>query len=156
MLVALAPGAREDKEGRMFIGPSGRVLDELLRIGRIERESVYMTNLVKCRLPRNRRPKADEIEACAPYLAREIDLVNPRIVAPLGHYATRSVFAKYQVPVPTKPEFRKVYGTVVVRRGKRILPLQHPSSLLHAPGIKGVLETNYRRLGEIAANLRGA
>jgi DNA polymerase len=139
----------------MFIGPSGRVLDELLRIGRIERESVYMTNLVKCRLPGNRRPKADEIAACAVYLDREMDWVDPVLVAPMGHWAARRVLAKHGLPVPPAPEFRKVYGTVFAAGNRRILPVQHPSSLLHDPRIKETLETNWRKLGKMAANLRG-
>ena len=82
MLIAQAPGENEDREGCMFIGPSGQVLDELLQKSGIKREEIYMTNLVKCMLPNYRKPKADEIEACSVYLDREIELVDPQIVAP--------------------------------------------------------------------------
>ncbi len=152
-LVALSPGAKEDKEGRMFIGPSGRVLDELLQIAGIDRKTLYMTNLVKCRLPKNRKPKVDEMEACGPYLDKEIELVNPILIAPLGHYATRRILAKYDLPVPPRPEFRMVYGTVFEADGKRILPVQHPSSVLHDFRIKKALETNFRKLGSELAGL---
>ena len=152
-LVALSPGAKEDREGRMFIGPSGRVLDELLQIGGIDRKTLYMTNLVKCRLPKNRKPKVDEMEACGPYLDKEIELVDPILIAPLGHYATRRILAKYRLPVPPRPEFRKVYGTVFEAEGKRILPVQHPSSVLHDFRIKEALETNFRKLGSELAGL---
>ncbi|MBT8348920.1 MAG: uracil-DNA glycosylase, partial [Sulfurovum sp.] len=81
MLIAQAPGENEDREGKMFIGPSGRVLDELLRMAEIERKEIYMTNLVKCMLPGYRKPKQDEIETCSYYLDKEIELINPEILA---------------------------------------------------------------------------
>ncbi|MFP3869896.1 MAG: uracil-DNA glycosylase, partial [Syntrophobacteria bacterium] len=91
MLIAQAPGDKEDREGKMFIGPSGKVLNELLTEAGISRDEVYMTNLIKCRLPKDRRPKQDEIQACSLFLAREIALVTPQFLVPLGYYATRYV-----------------------------------------------------------------
>jgi len=104
MLIAQAPGKNEDREGKMFIGPSGKVLDELLRMANIDRKEIYMTNLVKCMLPKYRKPKRDEIEICSKYLDKEIELINPALIAPLGHYAT-----KYTLCLPSKPEFHKIY-----------------------------------------------
>ena len=99
MLIAQAPGGNEDREGKMFIGPSGKVLDELLAEIDIQREEIYITNLIKCMLPKNRKPKSDEIAACSPYLEREMELIGPRILAPLGYYATRFVLGKYGVQI---------------------------------------------------------
>jgi uracil-DNA glycosylase family 4 len=93
MLIAQAPGDREDQVGRMFIGPSGKVLDELLSEGGVRREELYMTNLIKCALPKNRRPKQAEIDACAPFLEQEIAVVAPAVIVPLGYYATRYIFS---------------------------------------------------------------
>jgi len=87
MLIAQAPGEQEDKEDKMFIGPSGEVLDELLKIICIDRKENYMTNLIKCMLPKNRKPKSDEVASCSQYLDREIDLIHPGMLAPLGYYA---------------------------------------------------------------------
>jgi DNA polymerase len=70
MLIAQAPGQNEDRKGRMFIGPSGKILDELLDETGIRRDEIYMTNLIKCRLPKNRRPKRDEIETCSCFLEK--------------------------------------------------------------------------------------
>ncbi len=92
MLVAQAPGEKEDEEGRMFVGPSGKVLDELLSKAGVSREKIYMTNLIKCMLPKYRKPKQDEIKACSYYLNEEIKLINPEVLAPLGYYATRCIF----------------------------------------------------------------
>ena len=85
MLIAQAPGENEDQEGIMFIGPSGKVLNELLQISDVDRKEIYMTNLVKCMLPKYRKPKQDEIDICSSYLDREIELIDPKILVPLGH-----------------------------------------------------------------------
>ena len=146
MLIAQAPGKNEDREGRMFIGPSGKVLDELLKTIHIDRKEIYMTNLIKCMLPKNRKPKSDEIAACSPYIDREIELIDPGILAPLGYYATRFLFEKYRIPVAPKPEFREVYGNVLESGGKKIIPLQHPAAVLHDISIKNVMVANYRKM----------
>jgi uracil-DNA glycosylase len=144
MLIAQAPGYKEDTEAKMFIGPSGKVLDELLELADIDRKEVYMTNLVKCMLPKYRKPKQDEIEACHPYLDREIELIDPEILAPLGFYAIRYIFEKYAIALPSKAEFRNVFGQVFISGDKKIIPLQHPASVLYNHAIKPVLVKNYR------------
>ena len=88
MLIAQAPGENEDREGKMFIGPSGKVLDGLLEAYNVSRKELYMTNLIKCMLPKYRKPKQDEIDTCSDYLDKEIELINPEVLVPLGHYAT--------------------------------------------------------------------
>ena len=150
MLVAQAPGEKEDREGRMFIGPSGRMLDELLEGAGIDRGTLYMTNLVKCMLPKYRKPKADEITACAPFLERETVLVDPAVIAPLGHYAVVHVFKHYGLSLPPASE---LFGRSFSAGGRTIFPLQHPASALYNPGFKEVLARNYRRLGMILAEL---
>ena len=146
MLIAQAPGVHEDRAGRMFIGPSGKVLDELLATVGIQRWEFYMTNLIKCMLPKNRKPKFDEIATCSPYLDREIELINPRLLAPLGYYATRYLFEKYRIPSPLKSKFREVYGNVKKAGGKTILPLQHPAAVLHDISMKNIMVRNYRKM----------
>jgi uracil-DNA glycosylase family 4 len=146
MLIAQAPGQNEDREGRMFIGPSGKVLDELLAKINIQRGEIYMTNLIKCVLPKNRKPKSDEIVGCSPYLEREIELIGPKILASLGYYATRFILEKYDIQIPVKSEFRAVYGQVLKIGNKKIIPLQHPAAVLHNPSIKEAMVKNYRKL----------
>jgi DNA polymerase len=146
MLIAQAPGEKEDSVGTMFIGPSGKVLDKLLEMAQIERKSLYMTNLVKCMLPKYRRPKSDEINICSQYLDREIDFIKPNILAPLGYFATRYILGKYDIPIPSKPDFRELYGKVVEADNKRILPLQHPAAVLYDASIKEVLVRNYQKM----------
>ena len=146
MLVAQAPGETEDREGRMFIGPSGKVLDELLDHARIERDDIYMTNLVKCMLPDNRKPKQDEIDTCSHYLDQEIELVAPNKIAPMGYFATRYLFKKYGLPIPPKDEFHTVFGKLFLADDCKILPLQHPAAVLYNPSIREVMIKNYFKL----------
>lgn len=146
MLIAQAPGENEDRDGIMFIGPSGKVLDELLRTSNVEREELYMTNLVKCMLPKYRTPKQDEIDTCSDYLDKEIELINPEVLIPLGHYATSHIFKKYSLPLPSKQEFYILYGELFLTDNKKILPLQHPATMLYHPHIKDEMAKNYHKL----------
>jgi len=146
MLIAQAPGEKEDREGKMFVGPSGKVLDELLKSAGIKRQEIYMTNLIKCMLPKYRKPKEDEIKACSYYLDEEIKLINPKILAPLGYYATRYIFQKYGISLPSKAEFSSVFGKLFLAKDKKMLPLPHPATLLYNPEFKQDLIKSYRKL----------
>jgi uracil-DNA glycosylase family 4 len=147
MLIAQAPGDREDREGRMFIGPSGKVLDELLNAAGVGRDEIYMTNLIKCSLPGNRKPKQVEIDACAPFLEEEIAVVAPAVIVPLGYYATRSIFKRYGISGPeTRKGFSALYGSLFPAQIKKVFPLPHPSSLLHNCSFKPKTLEKYRKL----------
>jgi len=153
LLVALAPGTSEDVSNKMFIGPSGPVLDRLLGAAGISRETVYMTNLIKCLLPKNRRPKMAEIEACSPFVQREIAIVRPRVVVPLGYYATRTVLTAYRAdPPPAREDFRSLYATLIVSDGQAIFPLPHPSFLLYSPDLEAETAEMYRGLASLAGD----
>jgi uracil-DNA glycosylase family 4 len=143
MLVAQAPGENEDREGRMFIGPSGKKLDELLQEADVSRQEIYVTNLVKCMLPKYRKPKQDEIQACVHHLNEEIRLINPSVIATLGYYATRYIFHKYQIQ---PPNFSKKYGNLFLADDRKILPLRHPAALLYNDSIREEMTENYRKL----------
>ncbi len=145
-LIAQAPGEKEDKEGKMFISPSGKVLDKLLELAEIKRQEIYMTNLIKCMLPKYRKPKQDEIKTCSYYLDEEIRLINPKILVPLGYYATRYIFQKYGISLPPKAGFSSVFGKLFLAGNKKILPLPHPASLLYNPEFKQSLIKNYKKL----------
>jgi len=147
MLIAQAPGEREDQEGRMFIGPSGKVLDELLNEGGVRREELYMTNLIKCALPKNRRPKQAEIDACVPFLEEEIAIVAPAVIVSLGYYATRFIFSRYRISTPEpRKEFSALYGSLFLAQNKKIFPLPHPASLLYNNTFKPETLAKYRKL----------
>lgn len=151
MLIAQAPGMKEDEAGRMFIGPSGRVLDEMLREAGVSRREVYLTNLVKCMLPKYRRPRMDEIAACSPYLDEEIEIIRPATLVPLGFFATRYILDKYGIPKPeTKAEFPEIFGKLLLAGKKRVYPLPHPASLLYDDSRRQSMTYKYRKLVVLA------
>jgi DNA polymerase len=152
MLIAQAPGENEDRQGKMFIGPSGKVLDEILAIIHLDRKEIYMTNLIKCVLPKNRRPRSEEIEIRSLFLDREIEVINPRMLVALGYYATRYIFKKYAIALPSKREFHGVCGKLLAASDKAILPLQHPATLLYNKSIKEEMVKDYSKMRAIFAN----
>jgi uracil-DNA glycosylase family 4 len=147
MLIALSPGENENQENRMFVGPSGQILDRLLQTVGIKRESLYMTNLIKCMLPKNRRPKLDEIESCGQFLDEEIAIVNSEILVPLGYYATRYVFVKYHADLPEAHEdYTKIYGKLIFQNDRKIYPLPHPAVLIYNPSFEAETIELYKKL----------
>ncbi len=146
MLIAQAPGEIEDKQGKMFIGPSGKILNELLNNAQINRKEIYMTNLIKCMLPKNRKPKQNEIEICSKYLDEEIDIINPSFLIPLGFYVTKYFFEKYSFPQFSKKEFHELVGKIVLADKIKIFPLTHPAALLYDDSFKNSVGENYKKL----------
>jgi DNA polymerase len=147
MLIAQAPGKMEDGEGKMFIGPSGNVLDELLDTAGISRDEIYMTNLIKCRLPKDRRPKGDEIEACGSFLENEIALIAPDVISTLGYYSTRYVLKKYSISLPkSRAEFTSLYGELFEAQGQKLFPVPHPAALLYTRSYTPAVQEMYRQL----------
>jgi len=149
MLIAQAPGEKEDREGVMFIGPSGQVLEELLSQAGITREEIYMTNLIKCMLPKYRRPKEEEIKACSYYLDREIEIIDPQVLVPLGYYASKYILGKYGFPIPSKKEFPGISGQLLPAKDRKILVLPHPAVLLHNPEFKEYMTKSYMKLSTL-------
>lgn len=147
--IAQAPGREEDKEGRMFTGPSGKVLDQLFSFLDIERNKVYMTNLVKCYLPKCRKPHQDEIDACKVYLDKEIELVNPSILIPLGYHAIKAVLGRYQFDIPDRNAFPELFGKLKIAGKRKILPLRHPSVVVHNKYLFEILKENYSKINVI-------
>jgi len=146
-LVALSPGEQEDIEGRMFIGPSGRMLDRLLNDVGIKRENLYISNLVKCNLPQNRKPKMLEIEACSKYLDEELEMLKPEFIIPLGFYATRYILEKYRADPPSaKADYKPLYGKLYYAMGQKIFPLTHPAALLYNPDYYSKTREKYGKL----------
>jgi len=144
MMIAQAPGYTEDRKKKMFVGPSGKKLDELLETAGITREDIFMTNLLRCVLPHNRRPRPDEVEACTPYLDKEIDLVNPTVISTLGYFPAKYIFEKFGIE--NKLEFPEVCGKVFSVEGKKIIPLGHPAALLYDNSIEERMKENYKKL----------
>jgi uracil-DNA glycosylase family 4 len=127
MFVGEGPGADEDVQGRPFVGRAGQLLTKIIEAMRYRREDVYITNIVKCRPPNNRVPAADEIEACHPYLLRQIEIVQPRVIVALG-----SVAAGFFVPGGMK--ISSLRGGFYDFGPVKVMPTYHPSYLVRNEG----------------------
>jgi len=147
LFVALSPGSKENDQNRMFVGPSGQVFNKLLSAAGIDRESVYMTNLIKCMLPKNRKPTWKEIEICSGFLDDEILLIQPKIIVPLGYYATLSILKKFHAdPSEVEMSFKNINGQLLTLENMKIFPLTHPSALLYNPSFESGTIQKYIKL----------
>jgi len=146
MFVGEAPGFHEDQQGKPFVGQAGKLLDKLLAGIGLEREQVYVANVLKCRPPGNRDPQPDEIEACEGHLFRQISLIEPKVVATLGNFATKLLSGK-----PTG--ITRVHGAeqeaTLGGRSVLLYPLYHPAAALYTPAMLKVLEEDFRRLPDL-------
>jgi uracil-DNA glycosylase len=146
MFVGEAPGFHEDKQGFPFVGQAGKLLDTLLAGIGLTREDVYIANVIKCRPPGNRDPAPDEIEACEGHLFRQIELIEPIVVATLGNFATKLLSGK-------QTGITRVHGQEQETHvgGRRVLlyPLYHPAAALYTPAMLQVLQEDFRRLPEL-------
>ncbi|HUZ10608.1 MAG TPA: uracil-DNA glycosylase [Acidimicrobiales bacterium] len=128
MFVGEGPGREEDLVGQPFVGRSGKLLDRLIQeeLG-FDRRSCYIANVVKCRPPQNRDPRPEEIEACRPYLTRQVELVDPVVVVTLGNFATRLLLG-------TSDGIRRVRGRAYPFRDGHLVPTYHPAAALRSGG----------------------
>ncbi len=150
MFIALSPGAKEDIQNKMFVGPSGQVFNKLLYAAGIDRKLVFMTNLIKCLLPKNRKPKMNEIEACGYFLNQEIAIIQPEVIVPLGYYATRTILSKHHNnPFAEGISFKEINGQLLTLNGIKVFPLTHPSALLYNPSFETDTIEKYKKLKKI-------
>jgi DNA polymerase len=146
MFVGEAPGFHEDKQGVPFVGAAGKLLDQLLAGIGLARADVYVANVLKCRPPGNRDPMPDEIEACEGHLWKQIALIQPRVVATLGNFATKLLSGR-----PTG--ITRVHGQEqeTTLGGRRVLlyPIYHPAAALYTPRMLEVLKSDFARIPEL-------
>jgi uracil-DNA glycosylase family 4 len=148
LLIGEGPGFYENEQGRPFVGQAGKFLDELLGKMGVQRAEVFITNVVKCRPPQNRDPLPEELLACAGYLDRQIEAINPRLVVTLGRYS----MAKFM----PNAKISAVHGQAVWVRGRLVAPMYHPAAALHQPSLKPQIEKDFLRLPEYIAQARAA
>ena len=143
MFVGEAPGFHEDQQGLPFVGQAGKLLEKLLAGIGLRRSDVYIANVLKCRPPGNRDPQPDEIEACEPHLFRQIELIQPKVVATLGNFATKLLSGKPQGI--TRVHGQEQWTTL---GGNRVLlyPLYHPAAALYTPAMLRILEEDFARV----------
>ena len=143
MFVGEAPGAEEDRQGLPFVGRAGQLLEELLGEIGLTREDVFIANVLKSRPPGNRDPLPPEIEACKPYLWRQIELIEPRVIATLGNFATKLLSGNPAgiTRVRGTPQVHELGGRTVF-----LFPVFHPAAALRTPAMKETLRQDFARL----------
>ncbi len=145
MFIGEAPGFHEDRQGRPFVGAAGQYLDELLAKIGLKRDEVYIGNVIKCRPPANRDPLPEEIEACRPYLDRQIELIRPRLIITLGRYSMARYFPGASIS--------RIHGQP--RRVGNVIyyPMFHPAAALHQPRWRSVIEEDILKIPHLLASL---
>jgi len=139
MFIGEAPGKNEDLTGEPFVGAAGKLLDELLASIGIDRPQVYIANLVKCRPPGNRDPEPLEIGTCAPFLARQLELIAPDVIVTLGRFSSHAVL---DVTTP----ITAIRGRLFHREGRQIIPVFHPAAALYDGSKREVLFDDFKRI----------
>jgi DNA polymerase len=141
VFIGEAPGFHEDQQAIPFVGAAGKFLDQLLAEIDLDREKVFITNIIKCRPPANRDPLPDEIEACTPHLERQLETLNPKLVITLGRFSMARYFPKARISqIHGQP--RRV-GNVIC------LPMYHPAAALHQPSLRAVVKEDFLRIPEL-------
>ncbi len=143
MFIGEAPGAEEDRQGVPFVGRAGQLLNKLLEGIEMKREDAFIANILKSRPPGNRDPQPDEIEACWPYLERQIALIEPRVIATLGNFATKKITGSQTgiTRVRGVPQVHALGGRTVF-----VFPLLHPAAALRTPSLVETLREDFAKL----------
>ncbi|RMF39002.1 MAG: uracil-DNA glycosylase [Chloroflexi bacterium] len=145
MFIGEAPGFHEDRQGRPFVGASGQFLDELLQSIGLDRAKVYITNVIKCRPPGNRDPLPEEIEACRPYLDRQLEIIRPKMVVTLGRFSMARYFPNARIS--------RIHGKPKKIGGVLYYPMYHPAAALHQPSLRRTVEEDMKRIPELLARI---
>jgi DNA polymerase len=129
MIIGEGPGYDEDVQGRPFVGKAGQLLTKIIQSIHLQREDVYITNIVKCRPPQNRNPEPEEIGSCNPFLLQQINSIQPKIICTLGTFATQTL-------LNTNVKITELRGKSYDLRGIKVFPTYHPAYLLRNPDRK--------------------
>ena len=145
LFIGEAPGFNEDRQGRPFVGASGKLLEQLIASLGLTRKQVYIANVVKCRPPENRDPLPDEIEACRPYLDRQIELIQPKLVITLGRFSMARSFPGQSIT--------RIHGQIKREGDVSIVPMFHPAAALRNPQWMEAMKKDFARLAPLVAEL---
>ncbi|MFC1962049.1 uracil-DNA glycosylase family protein [Chloroflexota bacterium] len=143
MFIGEGPGWHEDQQGRPFVGPAGQFLDQLLASIGLNREQVYITNVVKTRPPSNRDPLPTEIQNCSDWLERQIEIIHPRMIVTLGRFSMAMFF-------PGK-SISKIHGTAMKREGIIYYAMYHPAAALHQFSLRKAIEEDMHKIPALLA-----
>jgi uracil-DNA glycosylase family 4 len=139
VFVGEAPGEQEDLQGRPFVGAAGKLLTELLQSVNLRREDVYITNTVKCRPPNNRPPRKDETASCRPYLDRQLSIISPKVICPMGNSAIHAF-------LDSSESVSALHGIPFEVQSITYFPMYHPAAALYTFSLRKVMEEDFRKL----------
>jgi DNA polymerase len=143
MFIGEAPGKKEDETGQPFVGSSGRILDNIFANINIKREDIYLTNICKCRPPKNRDPLPEEIAQCWPWLEKQIAIIDPKIIIPLGKYALNCFLPDAKI----SQVHGKVLEIAISKIGKRkIFPIHHPAAARQNKKTRALFEEDFQKI----------
>lgn len=142
LLVGEAPGASEDRDGVPFVGASGRLLESMLDAAGLPRAEVFIANVVRCRPPENRNPRAREIRACAGWMAEQVRLLSPSLVVTLGRFALQHFVPDGKITRLQAELLQVEYGNTSLR----LYPLLHPSAVLRSPDLRPSYQAQFERI----------
>jgi len=142
MFVGEAPGEEEDKQGEPFVGRAGQLLTKIIEAIGLTRDQVYIANVIKCRPPGNRNPEPDEVASCEPFLFRQIDVIQPKVIVPLGKFAAQCL-------LKTADPITRLRGRTFEYRGATLIPTFHPAYLLRNPSAKREVWEDMKRVRSI-------
>jgi uracil-DNA glycosylase family 4 len=145
MFVGEAPGADEDEQGEPFVGRAGQLLTKIIEAIGLERDDVYIANVIKCRPPGNRNPEPDEVERCQPFLFRQIDAIKPKVIVALGKFAAQAL-------LQTTDPITRLRGRTFKYRGATLIPTFHPAYLLRNPSSKREVWEDMKKVRAILNN----
>jgi uracil-DNA glycosylase family 4 len=147
MFIGEAPGWHEDQQGRPFVGPAGKFLDELLGLIGLKREQVYITNVIKTRPLDNRDPLPQEMVNCRPWLDRQIEIIRPKMIVTLGRYSMALFF-------PGKT-ISRIHGTAEKRDGILYYAMYHPAAALHQQSLRETIKADMQKIPELLRQATG-
>ena len=147
VLVGEAPGRKEDESGLPFVGSAGKLLDNLLASAGLDREEIFIGNILKCRPPGNRRPKKTEIESCNEYLIRQLEIIKPKVIAPMGNSALSFFQSLYGLEeIVIGDAHGKLYEIDASWGKVNLIPLYHPAAAIYRRNLLGELEEDMKKL----------
>ncbi len=143
LFIGEAPGWHEDQQGRPFVGPAGKYLEELLASIGMKREQVYIANVIKCRPPSNRDPLPGEVQACSKWLTRQIELIHPKMIVTLGRYSMAKYFLNQSIS--------QVHGKARKQDNVICYAMYHPAAALHQGSLRKIIEVDMLKIPQILA-----
>jgi len=143
LFIGEAPGWHEDQQGRPFVGPAGKYLEELLASIGLKREHVYIANVIKCRPPSNRDPLPGEVQACSKWLTRQIELIHPKMIVTLGRYSMAKYFLNQSIS--------QVHGKARKQDNVIYYAMYHPAAALHQGSLRKIIEVDMLKIPQILA-----